>query len=169
MRCWRNWISDPRVTVRLLDRLETRLPPPVLLAVLMLATWLAARSGSLHIALPAARAIGALVMLAGVALNVWPKRGFRQVGTTVNPMRPYASSQLVVRGPYRHSRNPMYLGHLLVMAGWGLWLQSGWGGIALLLQLAWLTRLQVMPEERALRARFGQAYVDYCARVRRWV
>nr|WP_093137983.1 isoprenylcysteine carboxylmethyltransferase family protein [Pseudoxanthomonas sp. GM95] len=150
-------------------RLETRVPPPVLLALLGLAVWWLARGMPLQFPSPALHWMGVVLMLAGVALNLLPKRGFRRVGTTVNPMRPAASTQLVTTGVYRYSRNPMYLGHVLVLIGWGLWLQTAWVLPAVLLQLAWLRALQIGPEERALDQRFGDVYRAYCAQVRRWL
>lgn len=152
----------------MLRRLETRVPPPLLLLVLGLALWGAVRATGLTVDWPALRGVGLVVMLAGIALNLLPKRGFRRARTTVNPMRPQAASQLVTGGLYRHTRNPMYLGHVLVLAGWGLWLQSGLVLPALIVQIAWLQWLQIRPEERALQARFGADYAAYRARVRRW-
>ncbi|WDS38190.1 MAG: isoprenylcysteine carboxylmethyltransferase family protein [Pseudoxanthomonas sp.] len=150
--------------------METRLPPPVLLVLLAFAVWMTrhappAPTFNLHVV----HAAAGLLMLAGLVLNVTPKRGFRRVGTTVNPMRPQASSHLVTGGLYRYSRNPMYLGHVLLLVGWGVWWQA-WAGLpAVVLQVLWLTRLQIQPEERALRAHFGAAYASYCANVRRWL
>jgi protein-S-isoprenylcysteine O-methyltransferase Ste14 len=150
--------------------LETRLPPPALLVLLALWVWMT------RDALPAfafnprfAHGAAALLMLAGLVLNVTPKRGFRRVGTTVNPMRPQASSQLVTGGLHRYTRNPMYLGHVVLLVGWGMWWQAWTMLPAVVLQVLWLTRLQIQPEERALGARFGAAYTAYCASVRRWL
>ncbi len=107
-------------------------------------------------------ALGAGVALAGVI-------AFRAQGTTVNPLSPGASSALVSTGVYRFSRNPMYLGFLLALAGWAVYL--GNAGAALLLPgfVAYLTRFQIEPEERALRERFGAEFVRYVSSVRRWV
>jgi protein-S-isoprenylcysteine O-methyltransferase Ste14 len=153
----------------MLRRLETRVPPPLLLLLLGVALWCAVRASGWRVASPALQGLGLFVMLAGVALNLQPKRGFRRAGTTVNPLRPQAAKRLVIGGLYRYSRNPMYLGHVLALAGWGLWLQSGLVLPALIVQVAWLQWLQVRPEERALQARFGADYDAYRARVRRWL
>jgi len=153
----------------MLRQLETRVPPPLLLLVLGVALWAAVRATGLTANWPALHGLGLVVMLAGVALNLLPKRRFRRAGTTVNPMRPQAATWLVTGGIYCYTRNPMYLGHVLVLAGWGAWLQSGLVLPALIVQVAWLRWLQIRPEERALQARFGADYDAYCARVRRWL
>lgn len=89
--------------------------------------------------------------------------------TTVHPLRPDAATALVTNGIYRFTRNPMYLGLLLALFGWALLLGQP---AALLLAVAYvpvMNRLQIIPEEHALRARFGAAFHDYQARVRRWL
>lgn len=104
--------------------LETRIPPPVLMLGLGLATWSAASVvPSLSYELPYRAWIAALLALAGVALNLLPKLAFKRAATTVNPLRPASTTQLVTSGLYRFSRNPMYLGHALMLLGWALYLQ----------------------------------------------
>ncbi|MGL5588689.1 MAG: methyltransferase family protein, partial [Aeromonas veronii] len=66
------------------------------------------------------------------------------------------------------SRNPMYLGLLCWLAAWGCYLGGSWVWVGPIVLVAWLTRFQIMPEERLLHARFGDEYVAYCQRVRRW-
>ncbi len=84
-------------------------------------------------------------------------------------MRPGSASTLVTTGLHARSRNPMYVGQVLVLAGWGVGLRTGLVVHALLVQVLWLTWLQIVPEERALQARFGEAYTAYRQRVRRWL
>jgi protein-S-isoprenylcysteine O-methyltransferase Ste14 len=94
---------------------------------------------------------------------------FRRARTTVNPMRPQASSSLVTGGIYRYTRNPMYVGLLFVLVGWAVLLSSPWtlaGPVACAL---YLQRFQIKPEEEALAGMFGAAYAEYAARVRRWL
>lgn len=93
---------------------------------------------------------------------------FRRQGTKVTPLHPEQASALVTGGLYRLSRNPMYLGLLC----WTMALACYLGGLLVwlgpLLLWGWLSRWQIVPEERALQARFGDGYADYCRRVRRW-
>jgi protein-S-isoprenylcysteine O-methyltransferase Ste14 len=107
-------------------------------------------------------ALGAAVALAGVV-------AFRSKRTTVNPLTPGASSSVVSSGVYRVSRNPMYLGFLLALAGWALYLSNAVAVLLLPAFLAYMTQYQIKPEERALLTKFGPEFAQYMARVRRWV
>jgi len=149
---------------------ELRIPP---LAVTIL---FAAVMAGLDRLLPAARyevayseVAAALAAVAGGALcglGVWE---FRRARTTVNPLRPETSSSLVTGGVYRMSRNPMYLGFLLLLAGWALFLSNAVAWVGPVALVFVLNRLQIIPEERMLTQRFGEAYRTYRARVRRWI
>ena len=94
---------------------------------------------------------------------------FKRAKTTVNPTKPETSSSLVTSGIYKYTRNPMYLGFLLILAGW----EAAIGGILSFLLLPgfvlYLNRFQIKPEERALVAIFGNEFTNYCAEVRRWI
>jgi len=107
-------------------------------------------------------ALGGAVALAGVV-------AFRRKRTTVNPLTPGASSSVVSSGVYRVSRNPMYLGFFLALAGWDLYLSNAVAALMLPAFLAYMTQYQIKPEERALLAKFGPEFAQYMARVRRWV
>ena len=109
------------------------------------------------------------VVLASFGLATATLHRFGAVGTTVDPSDPTKASTLVTDGPNAFTRNPMYVGlagllsaHALARGGWNSWLPVA-GFVAA------VDRFQVRPEEEALRARFGEVYDAYCARVRRWV
>lgn len=108
-------------------------------------------------------------MILGVVLNLLPKLSFRRAGTTVNPLRPSASSVLVISGIYRRTRNPMYLGQALVLFGAMVYLQNLIALLVVPLFLVYITWQQILPEERALMARFPEAYAQYRHRVPRWL
>lgn len=76
--------------------------------------------------------------------------------------------RLVTGGPYRFCRNPMYLGHLIFLAGVALALQSWLAAAVLVVHAAWFDR-RVRGDEARLAARFGEPYRDYAARVKRWI
>ena len=94
---------------------------------------------------------------------------FGRAGTTVSPHQPEAANALVTRGVYSWTRNPMYLGLTILLVGWAasLGALTAFAGPALFVPL--MVRMQILPEERALRVRFGKEYEDYCARVNRWL
>jgi len=84
-------------------------------------------------------------------------------------MTPQSASALVVSGIYRFTRNPMYVGFLFVLLGWAVWLSNGLSFLFLPAFVLYMNRFQIQPEERALHARFGQEFVAYTSRVRRWL
>ena len=107
-------------------------------------------------------AVGLGIGLAGVA-------SFRRASTTVNPTKPGSVSRLVSSGVYRVTRNPMYLGLLLVLAGWAVFLSSAAALIVATTFVPTMNRFQIAPEERALAAIFGAEYAAYRNGVRRWL
>lgn len=150
--------------------LELRVPPPVVALACAAAVWQLARSlPGLAIDFPGRTALAIAIAAAGLAIDAASLLRFLRAHTTVNPMRPANSTTLVAEGMYRHSRNPMYLGLLLVLTGWALH-QGNAAGLAMLpLFVAYITRFQIVPEERMLAAKFGAAYDDYRRAVRRWI
>ncbi|SCY49133.1 methyltransferase family protein [Desulfoluna spongiiphila] len=93
---------------------------------------------------------------------------FRRAGTTVNPLAPGATT-FVTTGIYRRSRNPMYVGLLLLLVGWGLLLANVGALLWTALFVPYISRFQIQPEERALEKRFGEAFTSYKKKVPRWL
>lgn len=150
--------------------LELRVPPLAVVLVAAALMWLLARAFPADVLMfrtPYALAgallgLGASVALAGVI-------AFRRARTTVNPMRPAASTSVVSRGVYGWTRNPMYLGFLFALGGWALLMGNVLAFVAVAGYVLYMTRFQIVPEERALREKFGPEYEDYMRRVRRWI
>jgi len=113
--------------------------------------------------------LGALVAAIGVGIAADAFVRFRRAGTTVNPMEPSNASHLVTEGVFRFSRNPMYLGLVLLLVGWAVWLGTVSPWLVPPAFVAILTVAQIIPEERALHARFGEQYVSYQRGVARWI
>lgn len=153
-----------------MNALELKLPPLVLVVITALLMW------GLHRALPlwmwtsplrpwfagGLFAAGAGFALAGVI-------AFRRARTTVDPRVPDAASRIVSSGIYRYSRNPMYVGFLLALAAWALWLASPVAALCLPAFVAYMNRFQIAPEERMLGQKFGAHYLAYRQAVRRWL
>lgn len=150
--------------------LETRVPPPLVMLLCGAIGYLASRlAAGPVVPLPMPALLAGGVVAIGLTLNLLPKLAFRRARTTVNPLRPAMASALVTRGVYRYTRNPMYLGQATVLAGVMLYLQSPVALLAVPLFVLYITRLQIVPEERALSARFPEAYAAFRQRVRRWL
>lgn len=93
---------------------------------------------------------------------------FARQGTTTNPKHLEKVSALVTGGIYRFSRNPMYLGLLLFLLAWGLYLGNAFNAITAAAFVSYMNAYQIRPEEEVLKQKFGPAYTQYCKAVRRW-
>lgn len=161
--------------------LELRIPPVVVMTVAAVLMWLVAVvrpaltifviagkafTTAFYLARPFVTvvlfAIGLLIALAGVV-------SFHRAATTVDPMNPRDASSLVTTGIYRFTRNPMYLGMLLILLGWAVWLAHPFSLLMLPLFVAYMNRFQIRPEERVLRAKFGELFDAYARASRRWI
>lgn len=150
--------------------MKNKIPPPVILLLSGIVMWFIAHSSYAYpVAVPFALIVGLLLAVAGVVTAATAIRQFSGAETTVNPLDPGAASALVKSGIFARTRNPMYVGLLLVLSGWAVWLQSSANIVVLVAFVVYITELQIKPEEQALREIFGQAYADYCSRVRRWI
>jgi protein-S-isoprenylcysteine O-methyltransferase Ste14 len=108
----------------------------------------------------------ALVVL-GVAIIVPGRRALQAAGTNVNPALP--TTTIVTSGPFRFSRNPLYVGLTLVYFGLTLAFNTWWGLVVLVPLLIIMHTGVVLREERYLEQKFGETYRQYCSRVRRYV
>lgn len=115
----------------------------------------------------AARVIGAALAVAAGTQAIWAARSMRRAGTNVNPSQPALA--IVVAGPYAYTRNPMYLSLCTLQVGLGL-LLNGLLPVLFIIPLALILQFGVIKrEERYLTAKFGENYLAYQRRVRRWV
>lgn len=111
--------------------------------------------------------LGAPLIAGGLALNVWADRQFKRAGTAVRPTEP--STSLVVTGPFAFSRNPMYLGMVCMLLGAAVALGSVTPWL-LVPVFAWgVTVRFIAPEERKMESTFGDPYLAYKRKVRRWL
>jgi len=111
--------------------------------------------------------LGLIALVAGIGLGLSGIYAFYRAGTHVEPHKP--ALKLVTAGPYRITRNPMYCGFLLTIAGLSLMASLDWGLILLPFLWAALDRMIVAREERYLTAKFGDAYVAFQRQTRRWL
>jgi protein-S-isoprenylcysteine O-methyltransferase Ste14 len=143
------------------------LPPVVLLAALAVMVGLHIVWPGPRFDGPAVELAGGVVAVGGLGLMVFAAGLFRRRGTAVRPF--HESSVLVVEGPFRFTRNPMYLGMTLMLSGIGLALGSSIPLVTVPLFIGFITWRFIRVEEQLLTARFGAAYDAYRARVRRWL
>jgi protein-S-isoprenylcysteine O-methyltransferase Ste14 len=144
---------------------------PVTLAVILAALMWPVSAHTPGFAMAPGLRIAVLLILAGAGtfIGLAGVRSFRRARTTVNPWRPHASSELVMSGIYRRSRNPMYLGLLLALLGWGFYLANVFALLLAMVFVPYMNRFQIVPEERALAQAYGESFREYCREVRRWL
>lgn len=154
----------------MLSKLELRIPPPLVMLLFMVTVfgfdkimpftlfylpWLTYAS------------VISLVTLGGV-IALWGVKEFRDAKTTVNPLKPESSSSLVSSGIYQYTRNPMYLGFLLILLSSVVYTQHPLGLVSALGFVTYMNRFQIEPEEKILVKLFGDEFVDYSNQVKRW-
>jgi protein-S-isoprenylcysteine O-methyltransferase Ste14 len=105
----------------------------------------------------------------GLGFDVAGLLAFRRAQTTVNPLHPGKASALVASGIYRITRNPMYAGMALLLSGGAVLLGTVGAWLGPLAFVAFITRFQILPEERFMAAKFGDDYTRFCQQVRRWL
>jgi len=150
--------------------LELKVPAPAVAFLVSAAMWFAAQQPvSLESPFVARIAAFVVIALAGGATALAGDLEFKRARTTINPFKPENSTALVTSGIYRFTRNPMYVGLTLVVLGWAAFLCSAWALLGPVIFVLYISRFQIAPEERVLSAKFGAAYTEYTARVRRWL
>ena len=151
-------------------KIQLRIPPVVQGLIALMLIWL------LHRYLPFYRlqfvhqtASAVILIVAGLGIAVAGIRAFLKLKTTVDPRTPEKATELVVIGIYKYSRNPMYLGVLLVLMGVAVYLGALSAIIGIASFVAFINKFQIEPEEIALQEKFGERYAQYAQKVGRWM
>jgi protein-S-isoprenylcysteine O-methyltransferase Ste14 len=151
-------------------KLELLIPPPIIALLLALLMWAVAPFVPRPQQLPLYHLVICSAAFAGGVLSaILGVYSFWRHHTTINPHAPQKTSFLVTTGIYRITRNPMYVGIMLVLASWALYLTHILPLILLPLFIVYINRFQIGPEERMLEQRFGTEFTSYRDSVRRWL
>ena len=148
--------------------MKTKIPPPIIALVMIVLIYL-----SSLLIVPTTfnyqNSLSILVLIMGLACVLPSFRLFARYKTTISPLTPSDTAALVTEGMYRYSRNPMYLGLLLLTIASTIWF-GAWLGIIINIVFIFLINfLQIIPEEEALLTIFGEEYEEYKKNVRRWI
>lgn len=153
-----------------MNALEHKVPPPAVALVLGALMWLISRyEPTLTLDMPWRTAVAIMLFSAGAAVSLAGLLEFRRAKTTINPLSPEAATAMVTSGIYRVSRNPMYLGLLLALFAWAVWLSHVLVFALPPLFVLYINRFQIVPEERVLSTKFGGQFSAYIRTVRRWL
>ena len=147
--------------------METKIPPPI---VTLIFIFLIAFSNRLvePFSFEYQMPLGVLIIIGGLSVLISAARVFKQLETTINPMQPSQASKLAIIGPFKYTRNPMYLGMSIMLMGFGLIFGAKLTICLVALFVLYITFFQIIPEERAMQEKFTD-WEDYCSKVRRWL
>ncbi|MDV6250841.1 isoprenylcysteine carboxylmethyltransferase family protein [Vibrio sp. EA2] len=151
-------------------KLELRVPPvAVFLLVILLMYWLKGLTPDFMITVPFVEFVVAILTLLSGVIGIAGVYEFRKEKTTVNPVKPEAATSVVSTGVFAYTRNPMYVALLLLIIALGLWWQHLSVILCGALFISYMNRYQIKPEEHVLERLFGEDYLKYKNRVRRWL
>ena len=150
-------------------QIAIRIPPPVYAGATGALIWgTASVFPALEVFSAPFTLLGWPIIVLGMSVDVAAFAMFWRHRTTINPLHPERATALVQLGPYRFSRNPMYLGLTLVLIGLS-WLRGAPACWLFVAMFVWLiSKTQISPEEWALERNFGEAYIRYTSKVSRW-
>ncbi|MBS1788763.1 MAG: isoprenylcysteine carboxylmethyltransferase family protein [Acidobacteria bacterium] len=150
--------------------LELRIPPLALFVIFVLAILAAGiYIPNANVPFPGHKGLAVLVIILGWVIVGAGVIEFRRAKTTMSPFSPERTALIVSSGIYRWSRNPMYLGMMIVLFGVAAWWSSLPGFLFVWGFYAYMTRFQIKPEERVLLKLFGSEFSAYMVQVHRWL
>ena len=149
--------------------LEKKIPPPIVFLITLLLIKVSSFSGLFLIASKIRIPLALLLIVIGIAIDIVALLSFCKMKTTINPLNPSATTSLVTTGIYAVTRNPMYLGLVFILLGASVYLENLLGVFFIALFIAYISRLQIFPEERVMQELFKDEFNHYCQQVRRWI
>jgi protein-S-isoprenylcysteine O-methyltransferase Ste14 len=153
--------------------LQLKCPPPIVMLLSAMIAWFASQTEwsvlQQQVLVLENLFWPLLFVIAGILLALAGVKEFKQQQTTVNPLDPSKSSSLVTSGVYQFSRNPMYLGMLLGLLGWADLLDVIWAYSGPMAFFIYISLFQIKPEEDVMQQKFGEDFIQYCMKVRRWL
>ncbi|MGO2277847.1 MULTISPECIES: methyltransferase family protein [unclassified Psychrobacter] len=153
-----------------MNALELKVPPVAQVIITAAVMYGASKTiASLQFDFDGSNTLAIGLSIIGLGSGVMGVAQFKKAQTTVNPHTPEKSTNLVTSGIYRYTRNPMYLGLVLVLLGWAFYLSHLLPFILVPVFMIYMTRFQIQPEEKMMAQKFGREYQAYLSRVRRWI
>ena len=145
-----------------------KIPPPILVLILVVSSCLSSKKiDVIHI--PNQTLTSILILLIGILILIIPVSKFIKSKTTIDPIKFKKVNKLVTSGIYKYSRNPMYLGLLLIVISSSILYLNIYSVITPMIFYYWINRFQIKREEIFLTEKFGKEYLLYMTRTRRWI
>lgn len=145
-----------------------KIPPPILVIILATSNYLSKNQLEI-IYFPYKYSISVLILLVGSLILINPVFKFIKSKTTVNPVKFKQVNKLVTSGIYKYSRNPMYLGMILIIISTSIFYLNYYSVITPFIFYFWINRFQIKREEIFLKEKFGKEYLSYMSKTRRWI
>ncbi|MDG1089284.1 MAG: isoprenylcysteine carboxylmethyltransferase family protein [Candidatus Marinimicrobia bacterium] len=148
--------------------MNTKIPPPIVTATFGLIIYFS-KSFSPVYSFENSNMISVIFLLFGLGIFSAAVQSFKKHKTTINPLSPDKASSLVNSGIFSYSRNPMYLGMLLILLAVSFKFNISGGLFISFLFKIYITRFQIIPEEKAMAKLFGEEFITYKNQTRRWI
>ena len=147
--------------------LNTKIPPPIVTLLCIGIIYLF--ESQIEYSEPDLEAVGIIFLILGLILIFSAVLKFIKTKTTVDPTRPHKTSNLVITGIYKITRNPMYLGMLFLIMAYTIYTNKVVGSIRIQIFIFYINKFQIEPEEIEMRKKFGESFENYCKKVNRWL
>jgi protein-S-isoprenylcysteine O-methyltransferase Ste14 len=145
-----------------------KIPPPILALILVSSNYfLSKKIDPIH--LPNQDLISIIILLIGLLILINPIFKFIKSKTTIDPIKFKKVNKLIISGIYKYSRNPMYLGLLMIVISTSIFFLNIFSITTPLLFYCWINRFQIKREESFLTEKFGEEYISYKIKTRRWI
>ena len=145
-----------------------KIPPPILVLILIISNYFSQNRLEI-IYLPYKYSTSVLILLVGSLILINPVFKFIKSKTTVNPVKFKKVNKLVTSGIYKYSRNPMYLGMILIIISTSIFYLNYYSVLTPFIFYFWINRFQIKREEIFLKEKFGKEYLSYISKSRRWI
>ena len=147
--------------------LNTKIPPPIVTFLCIGVIYLF--ESQIEYSQTDLKAISIIFLILGSIIIFLAVLKFIKTKTTVDPTRPHKTSNLVISGIYKITRNPMYLGMLFLIIAYALYNNNIIGCIIIPIFIFYINKFQIEPEEIEMRKKFGESFENYCKKVNRWL
>ena len=146
----------------------SKIPPPLVVLILVISTFFSSKTIDL-IQIPFQTLISIFIFSIGILILINPVLKFKKSKTTINPIKFKKVNKLVTSGIYKYSRNPMYLGLLMIVISSSIFYLNIYSILTPLFFYLWINRFQIKREEVFLTEKFGEDYLSYKKKTRRWI
>ena len=148
-------------------QMKTLIPPPIVTIVFLFVIFFTKDIFRFSIELPIL--LGYITIVAGLIIIFVAAKQFKAANTTINPTKPETASVLVSNGVFSYSRNPMYLGMLIIIIGFSIIHNLIAIIVFMPLWIIYMINFQIIPEEEAMKILFKEEFLNYSKKTRRWI